>query len=562
MTLRRLILLLSGVGVMMLVIAWPSVSLAATLSVSPSSGSYTIGQTITATVRVNTAGQPINAGEGTVTWTPTTLQFVSISANGSIFKYWPIDPVVRGTASAMFSGGLPSPGYTGSAGTILRLVFTAKAVGTATIGFSGGKVLANDGLGTDVYTGQGAATYTITAATKPTPAPPTPEVPNRPTPAVSSATYPDQATWYREADVKLAWTKPNGLTGVSYEVTAEQGTIPDDRIDTANFSTTVTLPSDGTWYFHLRGKYETGWSATQHYALHLDRTPPETFTPTVVQDRGPSDPTPVLTFSATDKTSGIARYTYSVDGGQPIDASSPTDIAGITAGEHTVVVTAIDLAGNIREATARFSITGYTAPTITSVSTPLLLLDPLVVRGTANLGDTISISVNGRVVGQVVAGPGDVAAAPGVTLRVPWSFTTDTFFRPGTYTITATTTSPDGQVSTATDPQTVRVTGQALSINGRPIATWSVVTPVAVLILSLIAAIVAVFSRLALAVWMMHRRFDHVEEEIEALRDVNQQQAINRQQLDTALVQIEEDLDDGKVRRRTTTRLRPKKHLR
>lgn len=562
MTLRRMTILWSGIGAIILAFAWPTTTQAATLSVSPGSGSYTIGQTITATVRVNTAGQPINAGEGTVTWTPATLQFVSISASGSIFKYWPIDPVVRGTSSAMFSGGLPSPGYTGSAGTILRLVFTAKAVGTATIGFSGGKILANDGLGTDVYTGQGAATYTITAATKPTPVPPAPEVPNRPTPAVTSTTYPDQATWYREADVKLAWTKPSGLTGVSYEVTADQGTIPDDRIDTTNTSTTVTLPSDGTWYFHLRGKYEAGWSATQHYALHFDRTPPETFTPTVVQDRGPSDPTPILTFSTTDKTSGIARYTYTVDGGQAVDASSPTDIAGITAGDHTVVVTAIDLAGNIREATVNFSITGYTAPTITSVSTSLLLLDPLVVHGTANLGDTITVYVNGRVAGQVVAGPNDVSAAPGVTLRVPWSFTTDALFRPGTFTVTATATSPDGQVSATTDPQTVRVTGRALSINGRPIATWSVVTPVAVLVLSLLAAIIAVFSRLALAVWMMHRRVDRVEEEIEALRDVNQQQSINRQQLDTALIQIEEDLDDGKARRRTTAKLRPKKRTR
>jgi hypothetical protein len=60
----------------------------------------------------------------------------------------------------------------------------------------------------------------------------------------------------------------------------------------------------------------------------------------------------------------------------------------------------------------------------------------------------------------------------------------------------------------------------------------------------------------------MHRRVDRVEEEIEALRDVNQQQSINRQQLDTALVQIEEDLDDGKAQRRTTTRLRPKKRSR
>lgn len=535
---------------------------AATFSISPATGNYTVGQSITVTVRENSAGQAINAGEGSISWTPNTLQFVSVSSSSSIFKYWPVDPAVRGTSSVIFSGGLPSPGYSGSNGTVLRISFTAKAAGTATIKINDAKILANDGFGTDVYTGQVGASYTIASVTKPTSVAAAPEVPNRPTPTVSSTSHPDQLSWYREAEARLAWTKPSGLQGVSYSFTNDQATVPDDIQETAGLSTTVTVPADGVWYFHLRAKYESGWSSTSHFALHLDRTPPESFTPLIVQDRGLSDPTPVVTFTTTDALSGLAKFFYSLDGGTGIESTSPTDLTGISAGAHTLIVTAKDVAGNIREGKVGFTVEGYTAPTITFVSTPLLLLDALIVRGTANIGDTITIYANDQIIGQAVAGPHDAIAAPGVTLRVPWSFTTDQLFRPGILTITATATSRDGQVSVATDARKVRVNGQALILNGRPVATLSVVTPLVVLVIVLLLLIAAVMPRLVIAVVVMHRREEIAEEELETLREVNRRQPISRQQLDSALVNIEQDLENASTAKRPKPRRRPKKRSR
>lgn len=533
---------------------------AATFVASPTSGSFTVGQSITVTVKLNSAGQAINAGEATVTWTPATLQFVSVSSSSSIFKYWPIDPVVRGTATVVFSGGLPSPGFNGSAGTVVRLSFRAKATGTATVNISGARILANDGFGTDLYTGQSAATYTIKAGA--TSAPTTSDVPNRPTPAVSSTSHPDQSTWYTLAEAKLAWTKPNGLQGVSFALTDNAATVPDEAVETSGTATTVTLPKDGTWFFHLRGKYDSGWSATSHFALHLDRTAPEAFTPVIVQDRGATDPTPVLTFTTTDSVSGIAKYLVSIDGDAGVEATSPTDLSGIKAGAHTVTVVAYDQAGNTTTGTASLVVEGYPAPTITFVSTPLLLLDPLVVRGTANIGDTITIYVNNQMIGHAVAGPGDASAAPGVTLRVPWTFTADTLFRPGAFTVTATATSTDGRTSVTTDPRQVRVNGQALTLNGRPIATLSVVTPIIVLVILLLVLISGVMTRLIISIVILHRREEVAEEELETLRDINQRQTIGRQQLDSALLQIEEDLEEGPTPRPVPSRRRPKKRPR
>lgn len=522
----------------------PFVGRAATLNIAPSSGTYLVGQAVTVTLRVNTAGQSINASEATLTWTPETLQFVSVSAAGSIFKYWPVDPVVRGSSTIIYSGGLANPGYTGGAGTILRVSLRAKAVGKGTVTISGGKVLANDGQGTDLYTGAGSATYSITAASTPTTAPTTPSVPNRPTPVVSSPTFPDQSAWYRDAVATLNWTKPAGALGFNWELTASPATVPSETVALTTTTTTQTLAGDGTWYFHLRAKYADGWSSTAHYSLHLDRTPPESFTPTVEQDRGSSDPSPMIVFSTTDKNSGVSGYTYSVDGGEAQDAVSPVDMSGVAPGQHTVTISAHDAAGNVREAQVSLTVTGYPAPVITSVSSPLLLLDPLVVRGTANAGDTVTVYVNGQEAGKVVAGTADRnQQTDGITVHLPWVLTSDFLFRPGLYHITATATAPDGQTSVATDSRDVRVVGHSVMINGRPIATYSIATPIAVLALSILVLIFAVMAKLGLSVWLMHRHEHEVEEEIDVLRDLNRNQGLSRQQIESALAQLENDLE-------------------
>ena len=563
MTTRQTKILLTFSGIVVNLFFVLHSASAAMIYISPSSGSYTIGQSITVTARINSSGSPINASEGTITWTKDALQFVSVSAGGSIFKYWPVDPAVRGNNSVIFSGGLPSPGYNGSAGTILKITFTAKAAGTGTVQVSGAKVLANDGQGTDVYTGSGTASLVIGAATKPTPAPVTPSVPTRPTPSISSSSHPDQSVWYHDPVAQVTWTKPSGAEGFSYSLTADANTTPDESVDTSGTSTTVTLADDGTWYVHVRAKYSTGWSNTAHFALRLDRTPPKEFTPVVEQDRGPSDPSPTLTFTTTDSPSGIAKYTYSIDGGKAVEATSPVDLSGISAGQHTIVVTAYDHGGTTREGKVTFSTEGYAAPTIRSVSSPLILLDPLVVRGTAAAGDTVSIYVGSQLVGQAVVGPADQGDSLGASVRIPWTVTVERLFRPGSYVVTATATSASGQVSTKTDDRTMHVIGRSLFLNGRPVATISVATPVGVLVLSLLALIIAIMARLVVAVMMMHRRERNVEEELETLRDLNKRQSISRQQLDDALEQIEEDVEGGGApAKRKVQRRRAKKRSR
>ncbi|MBI5467095.1 MAG: hypothetical protein HY975_02670 [Candidatus Kerfeldbacteria bacterium] len=530
---------------------------AASLNLTPGSGSHPVGQSWTVTVTVNAAGQAINASEGTIVWTTPTLSLKSISTSGSIFQFWAIQPSGSdATGRVIFSGGLPSPGYNGSGGTILRLTFQAKAVGTATVQLSGGKVLANDGQGTDVLTTQGKATYTITPATTTTPT--TPSVPSRPTPLVTVTGFPNQAQWYAVDRGGVTYSRPAGLQGVSYIVDQQLSTTPPENVNHTTGTFDVTVPSDGLWYLHLRGKYESGWSSTVHYALRRDIAPPEPFALSLNQPRGTDDPAPQVLFTTTDAASGIAKYAATLDGGAAQDVSSPYTLNIRQAGAHEIVITAVDQAGNTREASLSFETTGYPAPIITSASSPLLLLDPLVVRGTASAGDTVTVYVNGQAIGQVIAGPADPsAAASGVTVTIPWVLTSDRLFRPGTYQVTASATSPDGRVSVLTNPVSIQVVGHALLVGGRPLLTISVVTPLLIFAISIFVAIVGVLFRTWWALWSMHRRVRYAEEELEALRSVSGHQGISREQLNHALQQIETDLD--RTPPRSTTKRRPTK---
>src|SRR5580704_6444133 len=57
----------------------------ATLYLTPSSGSYSVGQTLTVSVYTNTSGDTTNAVEADFSYSSSTLQFQSIDTSGSAF---------------------------------------------------------------------------------------------------------------------------------------------------------------------------------------------------------------------------------------------------------------------------------------------------------------------------------------------------------------------------------------------------------------------------------------------------------------------------------------------
>ncbi len=514
---------------------------AATITFSAPS-TMTVGQTFQLVVAVDADSRAINTVAGTVTWDPDVLLFQSADTEKSLVQYWVTKPIERADASLKFSGGLPSPGYSGDNGHIVTLNFTAVASGSTKLTVQDISILANDGIGGDISSGNVLATYHIDDVKPVSTSASTSGIKELPMPILNSTTHADSRKWYRDPVVQFSWTVPTGLRGVSYSLTTSPDTEPDEIIDSNSAFLTATITSGGAWYIHLRGQYQSGWSATNHLLIQYDQLPPEFFTPQVIQDRGLSDPTPELSFFTTDTHSGIDSYTYAIDGGSETHGISPVSLASLGAGQHTVIVTAKDRAGNSRTSSVAMKIEGYTAPTITAYPSTRLIFDQMMIRGMAYVGDIITIYANGAALGQVVTGSENISQPADILVRVPWSFSSDQSFRPGTIKVTATATSADGQVSVMTDPQYIHVSGKELAIFGRTYASFSVITPFIVLILFLIVAILAVMIKIGWTIKALHQQQKVATADVASLRQANRLQIINRQQLDSALAHIEQDM--------------------
>ena len=118
---------------------------------SPTSGDFRMGSTFSVLVSVNSGGAAINAASSQINFDNNKLSVVSVGYSQSIFTLWPGQPSFDNLAGTInFSGGLPSPGFTGSDGALLRITFRPKSTGSASVVFVNGSVLANDGAGTDI----------------------------------------------------------------------------------------------------------------------------------------------------------------------------------------------------------------------------------------------------------------------------------------------------------------------------------------------------------------------------------------------------------------------------
>ncbi|MBX9765492.1 cohesin domain-containing protein [Patescibacteria group bacterium] len=157
----------------------PFAAEAATLSVSPASGTYSVGQRVIVNVIVS-SDVSMNAASGVLSF-PTDLFSVEYVNKGSVLNFWVTEPSYSNASGRVNFEGVSLSGFQGSNGSVLTVALRAKKTGAATIAFESGQVLANDGQGTDVTQGLRSATYTLEAAVTP-PTRPAPEPQPEPEP--------------------------------------------------------------------------------------------------------------------------------------------------------------------------------------------------------------------------------------------------------------------------------------------------------------------------------------------------------------------------------------------
>lgn len=136
---------------------------AANLYFSPSGGSFYKGENFTIGIFINT-DRATNAISGVLTFPTRYVEAVSVRKGNSIVNLWIQEPSFSNVGSfgnIRFEGVILNPGFTGTRGKLLNIVFRAKNNGFITLEFIETAILANDGLGTNIAVLNGKANFVL-----------------------------------------------------------------------------------------------------------------------------------------------------------------------------------------------------------------------------------------------------------------------------------------------------------------------------------------------------------------------------------------------------------------
>ncbi|MDQ5962589.1 MAG: hypothetical protein QG653_396 [Patescibacteria group bacterium] len=366
-TIRNSILVLSVVC-----FAIPSAYAIADLALLPASGTFEAGQTFTVSVNVTNNNQPINAVSGAITFPTNLLSVRSVSKDGSIIKLWAEEPSFSNTNGTIkFEGVVLNPGFSGSKGKVLTVVFLAKSSGDASVIFSSGSVLANDGEATNVLQNMGNALYTVSFSentVEPVEQAQVVQLPST-SPEVVSSSYPDSNAWYKSRDASFSWKLPKNVLAVRTLYGLREDSIPtrvyDPPIDNRSFK----VDGDGVQYMHVQFKDQNGWGKITSYKFQIDTKSPESLRVTFPDGPITVNPKPSISVDAVDALSGIGSILTVIDSqGTTTHEVADTNLYQLPEsgpGKHTVTVYAVDRAGNTSHVSLEYTVVEITPPTIT-----------------------------------------------------------------------------------------------------------------------------------------------------------------------------------------------------
>jgi hypothetical protein len=369
-------------------LAFPPLSYAATLFITPTSASYAVGQTFSEVVKVSSSDKQINAISASISYPKDLLSLISISKSNSIIKIWADEPSFSNTTGTLsFEGIVPNPGFQGESGVALTLTFKVKAVGSGVVAFSSASVLANDGNGTNVLDSTSPAKFSSDGGDIKSPGT---DVVLKETLAskakIISTTHPDQSAWYNDTNPEFSWVIPQGATAVFASLNKEISSAPTKAYSSDVTSKSYTDVADGIWYFNLQFKTSAGIISTNHFKVQIDTVPPEAMRISFPHSNQSFDPRPLVRFSTTDRLSGISYYQIKIKNQDyyKIDkstAASPLALPPQDLGKGSLLVQAFDNAGNVTTATADFIVEALNPPKITEVPESLQSGDIFRIQG-------------------------------------------------------------------------------------------------------------------------------------------------------------------------------------
>lgn len=368
---------------------------AATLNLSPAAGTYNQNANFSVGIYVSSPDQAMNAASATIKFPTDKLQVVSISKTGSIIDFWAREPEFsNATGEIKLEGVVLTPGYQGSAGKILTINFRGKNTGNAPVSIFSSSVLANDGVGTNILTTVSGAAFVIKEAEVKEPEtikledlkPVEEEIVSdevcEPDSIITSATHPG-VVWRRENTAAFSWDIDKDTLASKIAFDKNPNTEPTTINSPAIVEKRYENLEDGIWYFHLALQNNTGWNKTEHFKIKIDHTPP-TITATEIPRADKTDPKPIIDLQINDMISCVKNFEFSINE-EVLDyeklPSGNLRLESIEPGEHELVVTAYDRAGNKNEVFLPITITALEVPEVTDYPSEIRVGEKLVVKG-------------------------------------------------------------------------------------------------------------------------------------------------------------------------------------
>ncbi|MFA6519487.1 MAG: cohesin domain-containing protein [Candidatus Paceibacterota bacterium] len=366
MTYTKRTLVLGSLLAIAFIASAPSHALAASYNLTTDKETFAAGSTFNVDVKIDSTDVGVNAAQGTISFPKGTVQVTGIDKSTSAFDFWLQGPSFSNDSGQVtFIGGSQS-GISGKALEVVRIAFKVLGAGPVSIIFTDGAVTASDGSGTNVLKAMNGLQLTSSTSQTPTVIKPPqqivrPVVEAKVLPTKTTLTvplYPDPTAWY--ADVSkfiVQWDLPRDVTDVATAVNQQPAFDPTVSEGLFNNKTFSPL-SDGIWYLHVRFKNSLGWSSTAHYRIGIDTTPPLGFAVTSPDGLTTANVAPTIRFVTNDQPSGILNYKVLIDN----NLATTTTLTQYTlspqqAGKHSLVVQAVDKAGNTTENRVTLDIT-------------------------------------------------------------------------------------------------------------------------------------------------------------------------------------------------------------
>lgn len=298
------------------------------------------GSSFQLTVSINASNQDIDTVRLLGSYDIRYFELIGYTLDGDFPSLSPGSGIQKESGNFSIGAYTINQGFSGVS-RVATLTFQAKKEGTGSIKLLSNSTAYSHGNALNISSVERKISISAQAVNK--------NVPPEETPSasfiLSSATHPDQNSWYPSRNVDLAWTVEGPAVRKSFfSVNLLANSVPSEAVE--GLSRSFTLDSDGIWFAHVKVLLEDGSTLLRSYRILADIGKPLAPVPVPDQELVPVGVENTLHFGSVDETSGIVRYEVRLGGNVISTTATSMLLPALAPGTHIITVTAFDRAGN------------------------------------------------------------------------------------------------------------------------------------------------------------------------------------------------------------------------